>query len=87
MRPGHVHFRVAAPGYETLITHIFVAGDEHLDDDAVFGVKTSLIAPFPRHEAGIAPDGRAMDTPYHTLEYDLVLAPTRREPGAAAPDR
>ena len=87
MRPGHVHFRVAAPGYETLITHVFVAGDEHLDDDAVFGVKTSLIAPFPRHEAGIAPDGRTMDGAYHTLEYDLVLAPARRDPGAAAPDR
>jgi hydroxyquinol 1,2-dioxygenase len=87
MRPAHVHFRVMAPGYETLITHVFAAGDEHLDDDAVFGVKTSLIAPFPRHEAGTAPDGRTMDTPYHTLEYDLVLGPAQREPGAIVSDR
>ena len=29
MRPAHVHFRVAAPGCETLITHVFAAGDEH----------------------------------------------------------
>jgi hydroxyquinol 1,2-dioxygenase len=87
MRPAHVHFRVAAPGYETLITHVFVAGGDHLDDDAVFGVKTSLVAPFPRHEAGIAPDGRAMDVPYHTLDYDLVLAPAKRASGAGAPGR
>jgi hydroxyquinol 1,2-dioxygenase len=74
MRPAHVHFRVAAAGYETLITHVFAAGDPHLDADAVFGVKRSLIAPFPRHEPGRAPDGTMMDVPYHTLVYDLVLA-------------
>lgn len=76
MRPAHVHFRVTAPGCETLITHVFAAGDEHLDRDAVFGVKSSLIAPFPAHEPGTAPDGTTMDVPYHTLEYDLILAPS-----------
>jgi hydroxyquinol 1,2-dioxygenase len=75
MRPAHVHFMVSSPGHQTLTTHVFVAGDEHLDADAVFGVKASLIAPFERHEAGTAPDGRVMDGPYHTMHYDLVLAP------------
>jgi hydroxyquinol 1,2-dioxygenase len=75
MRPAHVHFMVSAPGYATLITHVFVAGDEHLDGDAVFGVKASLIAPFERHEAGSAPDGRALAEPFYTLDYELVLAP------------
>ena len=56
-----------------------MAGDEHLDGDAVFGVKASLIAPFERHEAGTAPDGRTLAEPYYTMHYDLVLAP------AAAP--
>ena len=87
MRPAHVHFRVTAPGYEPLITHVFAAGDEHLDADAVFGVRTALIAPFPRHEPGTAPDGRVMDVPYHTLEYDLVLAPRQSGPGAGVPGR
>jgi hydroxyquinol 1,2-dioxygenase len=76
MRPAHVHFKVDAPGYRTLITHVFAEGDEHLDSDAVFGVKGSLIAPFPRHEPGTAPDGRVVDTPFHTLDYDFVLAPS-----------
>jgi hydroxyquinol 1,2-dioxygenase len=75
MRPAHVHFMVSAPGHATLITHVFVAGDEHLDADAVFGVKASLIAPFEAHEPGSAPDGRVLDEPWYTLHYDLVLAP------------
>lgn len=27
MRPAHVHFMIAAPTHETLVTHVFVAGD------------------------------------------------------------
>jgi hydroxyquinol 1,2-dioxygenase len=75
MRPAHVHFMVTADGYQKLITHVFVAGDEHLDSDAVFGVRSNLIGPFEHHEAGEAPDGRTMDVPYWTMSYDLVLAP------------
>jgi hydroxyquinol 1,2-dioxygenase len=74
MRPAHIHFRVVADGFRTLTTHVFVAGDEHLDSDAVFGVKPSLIAPFTRHDPGAAPDGRVMAEPFWTVTYDLVLA-------------
>jgi hydroxyquinol 1,2-dioxygenase len=76
MRPAHVHFMVSAPGYETVTTHVFEAGDEYLDSDAVFGVKESLIAGFARHEPGTAPDGTQMDVPYYTVRYDFVLAPS-----------
>ena len=75
MRPAHIHFMVTAPGYQRLITHVFVAGDEYLGTDAVFGVKPSLIAEFAEHPPGTAPDGRAIDGPYATVEYDLVIAP------------
>lgn len=75
MRPAHVHFKVSAPGYRTLITHVFAAGDEYLDADAVFGVKRSLIVDFLRHEPGPAPDGTQVSTPFHTAQFDLVLAP------------
>ncbi|MEV6411073.1 intradiol ring-cleavage dioxygenase [Kribbella sp. NPDC051718] len=76
MRPAHIHFMVTAPGFSRLITHVFAAGDEHLHDDAVFGVKDSLIAEFTEHAAGTAPDGRVLDQPYSTVQYDLVLATT-----------
>jgi hydroxyquinol 1,2-dioxygenase len=75
MRPAHVHFMITAPGYRTIITHVFAAGDQYLDSDAVFGVKNSLIAAFDRHEPGPAPDGRPMDRPFYTASYDFVLAP------------
>lgn len=45
-RPAHMHFIVSAEGFETVITHTFVKGDDYLQSDAVFGVKDSLIAPF-----------------------------------------
>lgn len=46
MRPSHIHYIVEAPGYERLVTHIFVKGDEYLESDAVFGVKESLVVDF-----------------------------------------
>ena len=40
-RPAHVHFMIIAHGYQTLVTHLFVDGDQYLDSDAVFAVKNS----------------------------------------------
>lgn len=42
-RPAHVHFRITAAGCRRLVTHLFIAGDDHLASDAVFGVKPSLV--------------------------------------------
>jgi maleylacetate reductase len=67
MRPAHLHFKVEAPGYRTLITHIFVAGDPYLDRDAVFGVKESLITDFAEHPPGPGPDGRPLDEPWTSV--------------------
>jgi hydroxyquinol 1,2-dioxygenase len=75
MRPAHVHFMITAPGYRKLTTHVFDEADPHLDEDAVFGVKSSLITSLERHEAGTAPDGRELAEPYYAMSYDFVLAP------------
>jgi hydroxyquinol 1,2-dioxygenase len=72
-RPAHVHFMIAAPGYETLVTHVFADGDKYLDTDVVFGVKDSIIRPYVEHPAGTAPDGRAMDEAFAHLRYDFRL--------------
>jgi maleylacetate reductase len=81
MRPAHLHFKVEAPGYRTLITHIFVAGDPYLDRDAVFGVKESLITDFAEHPPGTGPDGRRLDGPWTSVAFDIVLAPLAPDPG------
>ena len=75
MRPAHVHFMITLPGYKTLITHVFKEHDQYLNSDAVFGVRSSLITNFALHEPGIAPDGKQMDTPFYTMNYDFHLAP------------
>ncbi len=45
-RPAHVHFLVSSPGFKPLTTHVFDADSDHLDSDAVFGVRQSLVLRF-----------------------------------------
>ena len=61
-RPAHLHFMISAPGYKTLVTHVFRAGDAYLESDAVFGVRSSLIADW-------AADGEGG----YRLDFDFVL--------------
>jgi hydroxyquinol 1,2-dioxygenase len=74
-RPAHLHFRICAAGFETLITHIFREPDPYLDSDVVFGVRSSLIGSFVPHDAGTAPDGAKLASAFFTLDQDFVLAP------------
>lgn len=77
MRASHLHFMVSHTGCRTLVTHIFVRGDELLDSDTVFGVKESLVKDFERHPAGTStPDGRVVDGTWSKVRFDIVLAPT-----------
>jgi catechol 1,2-dioxygenase len=45
-RPAHIHFIVSAPGYETLVTQIFVKGDPIIEDDAVFTANQNMVGDF-----------------------------------------
>jgi protocatechuate 3,4-dioxygenase beta subunit len=47
-RPGHMHFMIAKPGYQPLISQIFDADSDWLDNDSVFAVKDSLVARFEK---------------------------------------
>lgn len=51
-RPAHMHYLVTAPGCQEVVTHTFVGDDKYIGDDAVFGVKRTLIAPFERVDNG-----------------------------------
>ena len=79
MRASHLHFMVSAEGRRTLVTHIFVVGDDHLTHDSVFGVKDSLVRDFALQPAGTpTPDGRDLgDTEWTRTRFDIVLAPAR----------
>lgn len=72
-RPGHLHFMVKANGYETLITHVFRKGDQYLESDAVFGVRSSLIGEWVLQKDARESDGAKPGQPFYTLDFDLVL--------------
>lgn len=63
-RPAHLHFKIDAPGYETLITHVFRKGDQYLASDAVFGVRESLVT-----------DWLQLTDGSYQLDFDFVLNP------------
>ena len=65
MRPAHLHFMIQAPGYETLITHVFRRDDQYLNADPVFGVRESLIADWVPLADGTT-----------KLAFDFVLNPS-----------
>jgi len=80
VRPAHVHFVVAANGYEPVTTHIFDFDDPQLKKgDTVFGVKESLIVKFKDHPAGdtAAMKGAKVTGPFVTADFDFVLQPAK----------
>jgi catechol 1,2-dioxygenase len=65
-RAAHIHFKVKAPGFQEVITHVFPPDCPYLEMDAVFGVKESLIGDFRQTGTAEAPDW--------TLDWDFTLA-------------
>ena len=73
-RPAHLHFMIDAPGYSTLVTHIFDEDDPYLNSDAVFGVKPSLMVSFPERSPDDALAGSfGYDGPFREARYDFIL--------------
>jgi len=75
MRPAHMHAIVSAPGYQQVITHVFVEGDPYLDGDAVFAVKDSLVGHYKKVSDPAEAKRLGMPNPFLKLEWDFRLAP------------
>ena len=75
-RPAHVHAIVAAPGYQTLTTHLFDSEDTYLDSDVVFAVKDSLIRSFRKNDSPEDAAKYGLDGPFWDLANDFVLTKT-----------
>jgi hydroxyquinol 1,2-dioxygenase len=78
-RPAHIHFLLAVPGYEPLITHLFQEGAEYLDSDVVFGTKQELVVRFEERAPGATPDGGTSEVPWVEARYDFVLQPQQAQ--------
>lgn len=74
MRPAHIHFLLRAPGFETLVTHLFIAGDPYLESDVVYGVKPSLVAQLEPHDEPRGHDGAPAPARWYRLPYRFAMA-------------
>ncbi|MEQ3552693.1 dioxygenase [Pseudonocardia nematodicida] len=74
-RPAHIHVIATTEGHRELITHLFVADSEHIDSDAVFAVKKSLIVDFDELDDPRAAQRYGVDVPFRRARYDIVLNP------------
>lgn len=73
-RASHLHYIIRAEGYRPITTEMFFEGTDYIDNDAVFGVRRSLITKLePVKKTDILPqtDLKA-DAKCH---FDFVLAP------------
>jgi catechol 1,2-dioxygenase len=78
-RPAHIHVIVRAEGYRPVTTHIFDRASKHIDGDAVFAVKPSLLrdlTPHPADGPGRPVELSDHDGPWWSLTSDFVLAPS-----------
>jgi protocatechuate 3,4-dioxygenase beta subunit len=74
-RPAHIHFIGSAEGFAPVVTHLFVEGSAYLDDDAVFGVKKSLIREVQRVDDPALARSYRVANPFGLIEFDVVLDP------------
>lgn len=82
-RPAHLHVRIEAPGFETLTTELFIEGDEYLDNDAVFGVKDSLVLDWKMNDSQAEAEKVGISAPFCDIEFDFVLNPAAQAAQAA----
>ena len=73
-RPAHIHFIVTAPGYDPIITHIFTPDSEYLSEDAVFGVKETLIADLDKVDDPAEGNRLGIATPFWLISWNFTLA-------------
>lgn len=83
-RPAHLHFLIAAPGYDTLTTHIFDPDDPYIGSDAVFGVKQSLLADFRKVDDPARAAEVGLDPGYWDVVFDFVLHRTGTAPSGGS---
>ncbi|MET7455790.1 dioxygenase [Streptomyces sp. NPDC005574] len=75
-RPAHIHFIATADGHTPVTTHIFVAGSDHLDSDAVFAVKKNLVQDFDVTDDPALAREFGVPNPFRLARFDLVLERT-----------
>ncbi|MEW5420504.1 dioxygenase [Amorphus sp. 3PC139-8] len=74
-RAAHLHYIVRAEGMRAITTELFFANTEYIDNDAVFGVRKSLITELQPYDASANADIQLQRKPDAQVYFDFVLAP------------
>lgn len=74
-RAAHLHYMIRAEGMRGIVTEVFFENTEYVDNDAVFGVRRSLIARVEPYKADKVGDLKLERQPDAMLKFDFVLAP------------
>lgn len=74
-RAAHLHYIVRHPGMSAITTEIFFENTEYIDNDAVFGVRKSLIASLKPAKDVESLGYELEKKPDAVCEFDFVLAP------------
>lgn len=77
-RPSHLHFIVTADGYRDLVTELFPEDDPYLDEDAVFGVRESLVLRYEEmNDVSALPlefaAASKLQSPFSVVKFDFTL--------------
>ncbi|KAH7074028.1 catechol dioxygenase [Paraphoma chrysanthemicola] len=73
MRPSHMHFMFEKPGWDRLITALYLRGDPYETSDAVFGVKESLVVDLGEVDEATAQHYAGTYKGMKLLTYHFVL--------------
>jgi catechol 1,2-dioxygenase len=87
-RPAHFHMIVRARSHRSVTTHIFDRASRHIDSDAVFAVKPSLLRTLVAHDADDPDTPPGVVGTWWEIESDFVLVPGQAnepvDPGRSA---
>ena len=73
-RPAHVHALILKPGFKTLISQVYADDDPNLETDVQFGVTSTLVGRFERHDEAHPTEPDA-GTPWYSLDYTFAMEP------------
>jgi len=74
-RTAHLHYIIRHPGMSAITTEVFFENTDYIDNDAVFGVRKSLIAKVQPAKSVDKLGFKLEKKPDAVCEFDFVLAP------------
>jgi hydroxyquinol 1,2-dioxygenase len=73
-RPAHFHVIVSAPGFRSVVTELFDEEDSHIEQDAAFGVRDSIVVKFEQNDSVEDATSHGLKSPFYIVNFDFRLS-------------